>query len=399
MERPLKDLQIDIEDFIKVLDFLPYPFMVTEHRDGRLYTLFTNKKFLEEIGYTPIEIPTINDWFRVAYPDETYRSEVMTDWYSRIALAEQTGYDSVIVQRNVCTKKNGQKWFEIKASLLGPIQFVAYVNINDEMTREEYLAKLNENKDRTLSILSHDLRSPLNSLYSMLELINKGLLTEQETKEAIKKLSSQVFRMREFVDTTLNWSKINFENMHIENQKIDVASTCTTIMSVYDSILNEKKISPELRIDKRMRLITDPEIFAILFRNVFSNAIKYTPASGVIKVRATRQKNGFRVTIENSGAAIRREKIEKILARNYSSEVGTAGEKGLGLGLKLCQELLDMIGGKIEIETPNPTLTVFNILIPSRKAPLHNNTSDRTTHTHATDHLPEKVVTANQAPA
>jgi signal transduction histidine kinase len=364
VERSSEDIRIHLVDFVKVLDFLPYPFMVTEVRDEIQHNIFINKKFLEEIGYNRQELPTIKEWFLLAYPNETYRLEVMSDWFSRILMAERNGHDSVIVQRNIQTKDRGQKWFEIKASLLGPVQFIAFINIDEEMVREDYLAKLNESKDRALSILSHDLRSPLHKLYSVLDLLNQGLISGDETKYLFNRLSSQVFRMMEFVDTTLHWSRVNFESLKIKHQTVDVADICTTVIGVYDNILQEKKVTAELNINKRLRVVTDPEIFAILFRNIFSNAIKYTPVSGVIKVYATRTRGRCQVIIENSGDAIPKEKIKMILSRNYSSERGTAGEKGLGLGLKLCQDLLDKIGGKIEIETPDESHTAFKILIP-----------------------------------
>jgi signal transduction histidine kinase len=363
MQTVSEKIGIEKASLVRMLDFLPYPFLLSELREGEQHNIFVNKKFVEEIGYTCKDIPTINDWFSLAYPDKNYRNEVMIDWSAKVKSAKDVGEDSVVRQARIHTKNNGLKWYEVKASLYGQMDFVAFINIEEEIVKEQSLQRLNENKDRTLSILSHDLRSPLSNLYSVLQLLNNGLLNDEETYSTLEKLTGQVFKMLEFLDTTLQWSKINFNDLKVTPQPIDIDITVRGVLEIYKGAYAEKHISVRLLLNAKLPLRCDPEILSILFRNIFSNAIKYTPEGGTIIISNEMRDERYLLTIENSGIGISSDKIEMILSQTYQSEHGTMGEKGLGLGLKLCLQLLEKIDGKLEIENSNSTSAIFRIVL------------------------------------
>lgn len=363
MDKISEKIGIDGVSMIKVLDFLPYPFLLSEFRNGAQHNIFVNKRFIEEIGYTCDDIPTIEDWFLRAYPDEAYRNEVIEDWRLRTNHAQGTDSHLVVRQAKIKTRSFGSRWYEVKASVHGPIQFVAFTNIDEEIKNEESLKLLNENKDRTLSILSHDLRSPLAALYSVLQLANSGELNENEKSEALKTLEVQVFQLMELVDTTLLWTKANFHQMIASPRRTDVNAIVNSILKVYRLPVAQKSLNIHVDLDD-IQPTCDPEILSILFRNIFSNAIKFTPASGSVFVRFSGRNHQPVLSVENSGTAIAQSKIDEILGKEYSSQPGTKGEKGLGLGLNLCMHLLEDIGGKLEIESIPPDRTIFKIILP-----------------------------------
>jgi signal transduction histidine kinase len=229
--------------------------------------------------------------------------------------------------------------------------------------REQNLHRLNENKDRVLSILSHDLRSPLGNLHSVLQLVNNGLLSEEEKRHTLEKINGRVFNMLEFLDTTLQWSKINFNDFQIKAQVVEVETISGAILAIYQPAYAEKQIKVVSKINSSLPLRCDPEIFSILFRNIFSNAIKYTPDSGVITIDNAVINDRYVLSMENSGVGISEEKIQKIFSKNYASEPGTHGEKGLGLGLRLCLQLLENISGRLEIERKNSEGTIVRVVL------------------------------------
>jgi signal transduction histidine kinase len=363
MQKVSEKIGIDKVSLVKALDFLPYPFLMSEFRDGAQHNIFVNKKFTEEIGYTCQEIPTLGEWFTLAYPNKYYRNEIILDWSERIKAAKEAGEDSVIKQARIQTRNNGLRWYEVKASVYDQVNLVAFININDEITKEEDLQRLNENKDRTLSILSHDLRSPLANLYSILQLLNNHQITKEETEHVLQQLTGQVFKMLEFLDTTLQWSKINFSELQLRPQFVEVNAIVDSVLDIYKAAYSEKRIFIKLNIDAHVPLRCDPDVLSILFRNVFSNAVKYTPEGGSVMISNEARDNRYVLSVENSGQGISQEKIEMILSKSYQSERGTSGEKGLGLGLKLCQQLLETIGGSLEIENKNSTGTIFKIVL------------------------------------
>jgi len=355
---------IDNVSLEKVLNFLPYPVLVSEFRNGEQHNIFVNKNFIDEIGYTCDDIPTISAWFVNAYPDFEYRNSVISDWNELVIQAKANNMDFITKQAQIKTKFQGEKWFEVKASLFGSINIVAFVNIDDEIGRERKLELLNENKDRMLSILSHDLRSPLASLHSVLQLLTTNALNESEKSVILTKLTRQVFQMMEFLDTTLQWTRINFSDQKPVPQAVNLQAIIDNILNLYSYSIEEKKLTVRVIIKLENPPVGDPEIFSILLRNLISNAIKYTPIGGDIALEAKERKNACIVEVENSGAAVSSATIDGILNKKYSSERGTLGEKGLGVGLRLCLQLLEGIKGKMEIEAPSANRTKFRIIFP-----------------------------------
>ncbi len=350
MDKISEYMGIERDSLVRALNFIPYPFLLSEYRDGSQCNIFVNQRFIEEIGYTCEDIPTIEDWFKRAYPDNSYRDEILKDWDRRLEYARNTGFDSVVKQARIQTKENGIRWYEVKASVHGKINSVVFVNIDEEITREHELERLNENKNRILSILSHDLRSPLNSLRGVLDLAAGNGLNLHEENDILKRISQQVFQMTELLDTTLQWSKSNFAGINPDHQLVDVKDIVGRYLELYDETIRDKHICIENAVQSAFGIWSDPEIIAIILRNLISNAIKYTPKSGSIRIGDMLNGGSYMLTVENSGKGISRERIDQLKSGTYTSEPGSHNEKGLGLGLKLCQQLLDRIGGHLQIE-------------------------------------------------
>jgi signal transduction histidine kinase len=363
MQQDSKTILIDKASLADVLDYLPYPFVLSEHRNGSEFTLCVNKRFTKEIGYSSEDIPSVKEWFEKAYPDPVYREEVMRDWQDKMNKVDRTDDGYVIRQAKIQTKNSGAKWYEVKASILGPVNFVAFINIDKEIMREQELEILNENKNRILSILSHDLRSPLNNLHVAVDLAVRELLTSTEQNDILKKIDHQVLQLLEFLDTTLHWARPNFAEVRSVHQRTDIKVIVDKLLSLYQYPIENKQLSITSALSPDMVILSDPELVSIILRNVISNAIKYTPNGGVINLTYSENLSGYAITIENSGARITDDKVAQILSKNYSSEPGTDGEKGLGLGLKLSQQFLTNLGGSLDIDNTRER-TRFTVNLP-----------------------------------
>jgi K+-sensing histidine kinase KdpD len=348
VDKFLKSLEVDKFNSEKLLDFLPYPFIVAEKREGVHQNVYFNKKFIEEIGYTREEIPTIDEWFQLAYPNPSYRKEIADEWARGEIIAKKTGQEFVTMQVKVQTKNHGAIWYEVKASIYGSVHFVALMNIHKEVMREQELQRLNDNKDKILSILSHDLRAPLKSLQGILELNTKDTLSEIEKIKFLKHLKEQVFQMGEFLDTTLNWTRLNFSELKPVHEVIDIHKIAEAILNLYSTSCVNKKIQTKLTLTNKVNVMGDPEIFSIVFRNLISNAVKFTPERGHIHIYDSSRDNKYVLAVENSGWGLNQEKISRIFDKTSVSEIGTNGEKGLGVGLKLCLQLLEKTGNNLE---------------------------------------------------
>src|SRR6478736_3119602 len=133
----LDNFRIDKKTLQRIFDFLPYPLLVAEFRNGTHTNIYANQKFNEEIGYAIAEIPTIDDWFEKAYPDPAYRDQVMKSWGMLYQVAQRKREDSVSMKAIIHTRNRKDRWYEVKSSIFGRVQLVAFIDIHDVMPKSD----------------------------------------------------------------------------------------------------------------------------------------------------------------------------------------------------------------------------------------------------------------------
>jgi signal transduction histidine kinase len=238
----------------------------------------------------------------------------------------------------------------VKSSVSGNMHLVAFVDINENKMREEELALTNRNKDKILSILGHDLRGPIRNLHMLSSLMLKEDMSHEEFLTMVKRVNDKAFQSLEFLDTTLIWTKSNFDKISVLIEKLFPRSLIQNILPIYQSLYENKNISIGLDISPSVVIYSDAEILTIVIRNLISNAIKFTNQGGQVSISAEQQGDFFIIYIKDTGVGMDEDIINKITTEHFSSK-GTQDESGLGLGLKLCKELLNQIGSTLEVES------------------------------------------------
>lgn len=339
------------KDFLeRILDFLPYPFILSELKAGTYRNFYLNRKFYQEIGYGLEEIPTIDAWFLHAYPDEKYRQEVMSGWSIKLAAAQEAREDAVMMKVLIQTKLNGMRWYEVKASIIDNMQVVAFVNIHEEVLQQQELKKLNENKNQVLSVLTHDLRSPIQSLQGIMKLAFRDDLSQAEFIKLLRDLHERSRNILDLLDTTLLWAKSNFNTIQFKRIPVDVKQIAQQVLLAYDNFVQIKQLHVALNVSED-RPISDPDIVNIVLRNLISNAIKFTPMGGRIEIRGAERNGVYELVVQDSGIGMDPEVVRKVMAETGISSRGTLNEHGIGIGISLCLQLLSRINGVLSIES------------------------------------------------
>lgn len=359
----LDNFRIDKKILQRILDFLPYPFLIAEFRNGTHTNIYTNQKFAKEIGYTIAEIPTIDDWFEKAYPDPDYRDQIMKSWGMLYQVAQRKREDSVVMKANIHTRNKGDKWYEVKSSIFGRVQLIAFIDIQAVMLKEKELSRLNENKDKTLSILSHDLRGPIASLHQLSKMALNHQLTQEEFTLLVRNVSEKTFQVLEFLDTTLLWTKSNFDKVGTTIEIVDVGKTINEILLIYEDSIRNKKLNVLQTLKEGLQITSDPSILAIVIRNLISNAIKFTQEGGSIIISYRQDETAHIISVKDNGIGMTNATINEILSDNYTSSAGTQQEKGLGIGLKICHDLLKKINSRLHIESTPGQGTVMHVIV------------------------------------
>ena len=349
------DIKISRIGLQKVADFLPYPFIIAEDFGDEHLNTYLNEKFLEEIGYTLEEIPTIEAWYAKAYPEESYRNQVISNWNQAEIEAQQQEKVFVKMKSQVTCKAGNKRWYEIKASVISKIHVVAFVDIDKEVTLQEELRNINRNNDRMLSILGHDLRSPVANLMGISSLAANTEISNDDFIAMMHQINNQSIQVLELLDRTLSWAKLNFNSLQQNNSEIDFAAIVAKILEIHRASHEAKKIDIQVQIEAGQVVVSDPELVTIVIRNVISNAIKFTSNGGTIKIRY----HDNQLEIADSGIGMTPKMIAEILNNTNISRRGTNNEIGIGMGLQLVKSLTEKMNCQFVIESqPNNGTTI-----------------------------------------
>ncbi|MDD4033086.1 MAG: ATP-binding protein [Bacteroidales bacterium] len=216
----------------------------------------------------------------------------------------------------------------------------------------QQLQESNATKDRFFSIISHDLRSPFSSLIGLSDVLYENFddLEKNEMKNLIQSIRSVANNTFHLLENLLEWSKIHQDLKTPEIKAYNLKDLTEEVCSLF--IGSPKKITIKNKVEKDISVLCNAEMTKTVIRNLLSNAIKFSPVYGLIEINACQHGSQVEIRIQDNGVGIPPEVIPNLFSieKNISTK-GTAGEKGSGLGLLLCRELIEKQGGTIGVES------------------------------------------------
>ncbi|WP_316813376.1 HAMP domain-containing sensor histidine kinase [Pedobacter heparinus] len=219
-----------------------------------------------------------------------------------------------------------------------------------------------------MSILSHDLRTPLMNVQNYLELLNEHELDSRERQVLEKTLLTSTNNAMDMLSNLLYWSKSQMEGHHVQLKAVNLREVLLGTLEMENIHALKKEITLTYHIPDELTVIADTDMLQLVVRNLISNAVKFTPAGGLIHVDAQTVRNECKITVGDNGKGIPKDQQHKIFLINSEPGYGTANERGVGLGLVLCKEFTGRQGGRIGFES-NPGLgSSFFIFIPLKPA-------------------------------
>lgn len=211
------------------------------------------------------------------------------------------------------------------------------------------LTRANDLKSKLISILSHDLRSPINSLSALLPLFEASAVSQEEFQKMMPELRHRVDVTQNFLNTLLYWAKTQIQEDSIEIEQVDVKSLIDETLSLMEPQFERKKLKVINEVPDEVILQTDRTILLVVLKNLISNAIKFSNEGGEIKIYYSKGIEN-KLCIQDHGVGMTEETAAGIFEFNFSnSKVGTKGETGTGIGLSFAKELMHKIKGDIEV--------------------------------------------------
>lgn len=232
---------------------------------------------------------------------------------------------------------------------------------------KDNLTQLNELKDKLFSILSHDLKSPFNSLKGVLGLFERKDISQEDFQMLISLLFDNLEQNEHLLDNLLNWSKSQLQGEDYKPTSFPITSVIQTNVKLAQNQAVKKDIEIELIHENQdLPLVwADYNMIDLIIRNLISNAIKFTPNQGKISVAIHKDDNFHAaISIKDTGVGMDEETLQQIQDKQIISSLGTQKEKGTGLGLLLTQEFIEKNKGKLVIESKPDEGSIFTVSIP-----------------------------------
>lgn len=229
------------------------------------------------------------------------------------------------------------------------------------------LEKLNQTKDKFFSIISHDVRGPVasfNGIGHMIKFFVKSKETDQ-LLEVADHIDQSVDQLSKLLDNLLAWAMQQQGQFPNAPEKLNLNELAEDLVKTLSNMAEGKKISLTSSIEPSIHLWADRNSTMTILRNLVSNSLKFTPEGGSVSIEAIRNDDFAEIRVVDSGIGIPKDKLEKLFQlEDKKSTYGTSGEKGLGLGLQLVHEFLEMNNGSIKVESKEGNGTTFIISLP-----------------------------------
>lgn len=229
------------------------------------------------------------------------------------------------------------------------------------------LEEINRSKDRFYSMVSHDLKSPFQGLLGLASFIisEADSLSKDEIKEFVGNIESSAKNLYGLLENLLNWTRFELGRIQFTPESFYLYDLLEEVKNILLGIAKKKGIEIKLDVDKDFTMIADRKMMYSILSNLITNGIKFTKANGYVTVAAKKTASNVILTVTDNGIGMTKEQIDNLFdITNINSTPGTNNEKGTGLGLLLCGEMVEKHNGNIEITSSIEKGTCFIISIP-----------------------------------
>ncbi len=222
-------------------------------------------------------------------------------------------------------------------------------------------------KDKFFNIIAHDLKNPMNAVKSLLDdlLASFDSLSPEELFEAQSQIQKSISTLSQLVNNLLEWSRTQTGRIVINPDNIDVFYIISSSIDVNYYQAKIKNIEIINNVPHNTVVYADSNMLYTVFRNIISNAIKYTPNSGTVKISVKDLGDYYEFLVSDTGIGMTEEQLANIFSLEHIKSLpGTNQEKGTGLGLIISKEFVERNGGKISVSSKLNDGTTFSIMLP-----------------------------------
>lgn len=237
---------------------------------------------------------------------------------------------------------------------MGKMSAIIYNNLNLVEKQREKLETANTAKDKVFSVIAHDLKSPFSGLINMTQLLcdKRNAFSEEKQTKILQNLFQSSKSTLLLLENLLAWSHAQMGDMEIERKLVNAKSLPIECFAPHLNNAQNKNIKIEHCIPEDMQIFVDEPSIRIVLSNLINNAIKFTGQNGTVILSGEVKEQKTVLTVTDTGVGISKSAVKRLFDNNdHITTLGTNNEKGTGIGLKLCYELVLKNDGEISVES------------------------------------------------
>jgi len=244
----------------------------------------------------------------------------------------------------------------------------------------EELEESNKTKDKFFSLIAHDLRNPFQAIlgYSEMMLDDVDEASKEELRTGLEQIQSSSNSLLKLVEHLLSWASLHTGKITAKPEKVNLRELIEQNNQLFEHVAHQKDITLSSETEPDLYMNADLNMLQTILRNLISNAIKFTDKGGIICTRLQQQGNHYIIEVEDNGIGMPQKMVDKLLRLDTNtSRMGTDEERGTGLGLLICQEMVALHHGTIDVNSTEGSGTKFTLSFPEEGIPEPANNDEK----------------------
>ena len=253
-----------------------------------------------------------------------------------------------------------KRYFLLSASTINTSDDLVLV-INDITS----LKTIEERRKHLISDISHEIKTPVSVIRAGAETLQNGAINDKNASEKfLTAITANSERLAEMVNDLLELERIEQGQLYQQKEKINIRQEINLIFESIEALANDQNVELMNKLNDDLYIHTDKSAFRGIFLNLLNNAIKYSKESGLVTISSNKTKTNTIITVEDGGYGIEKNNLQRIFDRFYRTPKARAHTNGSGLGLSLVKQLINQIGGAIDVKSKINKGTTFFVSFP-----------------------------------
>ncbi|MBD3408962.1 MAG: PAS domain S-box protein [Ignavibacteriales bacterium] len=242
--------------------------------------------------------------------------------------------------------------------------------LEDERRLREYadaLQRISDDKSRLLSIIAHDVRTPFNAVVGYAEYLVEELdgLSTDEIRKIVSGLYRSAGDVYSLLENLLDWARLQSEGINAKPTTIGVRRVFEETAKLYRALAERRSVNLTIECENAVVVFGDRQMLSSIVRNLLSNALKFSEPGGNVSISAAMQQGKTRIVVADEGVGMTDSQRERLFGKDAKPVVADEKRRGAGIGLTVCKEFVELLGGEIFVESELDKGSVFTVILPA----------------------------------